>query len=255
MALSKQQLSNLRKELRENRTVDRAVTLSAEKRSVKIAKLQRYLDAVPEGASRSKLQRLQRLQKELEKFKSFTGLIAASDQEAQTTRCHVTTAVKDAKEEIVEGDIQPPSPEQLPTPTSVPATTDARPAKKQKVALSSPEQAPYQAPEQAPYMDAISLGSQTWRGLPKEDRAPYQEKAKAAKKQYDQDRKAFTDGGGTMKKCKTRKDNKHWELYFTPAADPNALAANLNGSLSFKCNKGVATRIQGKQSDSQNDLN
>ena len=56
------------------------------------------------------------------------GQIAASEQEAQTTRCHVTTAVKDAKEEIVEGDIQPPSPEQLPTPTSVPATTDARPA-------------------------------------------------------------------------------------------------------------------------------
>ena len=54
------------------------------------------------------------------------------------------------------------------------------------------------------YMDAISLGSKTWRGLPKEDRAPYQEKAKAAKKQYDQDRKAFTDGGGTIKKCKTR---------------------------------------------------
>ena len=255
MALSKQQLSNLRKELRENRTVDRVVTLSAEKRSVKIAKLQRYLDAVPEGASRSKLQRLQLLHKELEKFKSFTGLIAASDQEAQTTPCHVTTAVKDAKEEIVEGDIQPPSPEQLPTPTSVPATTDARPAKKQKVALSSPEQAPYQAPEQAPYIDAISLGSQTWQGLPKEDRAPYQEKAKAAKKQYDQDRKAFTHGGRTMKKCKTRKDNKNWELYFTLAADPNALAANLNGSLSFKCNKGVATRIQGKQSDSQNDLN
>ena len=249
MALSKQQLSNLRKELRENRTVDRAVTLSAEKRSAKIAKLQQYLDTVPEGAPKTLLQ------KELEKFKSFTGLIAASEQEAQTTRCHVTTAVKDAKEEIVEGDIQPPSPEQLPTPTSVPATTDARPAKKQKVALSSPEQAPYQAPEQAPYMDAISLGSKTWRGLPKEDRAPYQEKAKAAKKQYDQDRKAFTDGGGTMKKCKTRKDNKNWELYFTPAADPNALAANLNGSLSFKCNKGVATRIQGKQSDSQNDLN
>ena len=91
------------------------------------------------------------------------------------------------------------------------------------------------------YMDAISLGSKTWRGLPKEDRAPYQEKAKAAKKQYDQDRKAFTHGGRTMKKCKTRKDNKNWELYFTLAADPNALAANLNGSLSFKCNKGVAT--------------
>ena len=41
-----------------------------------------------------------------------------------------------------DGDTQTPSPEQLPTPTSVPATTDARPAKKQKVALSSPEQAP-----------------------------------------------------------------------------------------------------------------
>jgi len=107
MALSKQQVSNLRKELRENRTVNNAVTLSAEKRSAKIAKLQQYLDTVPKGAPKTSLQ------KELEKFKSFTGLIAASEQEEQTTRGHV-----------------------------VPATTDARPAKKQKVALSSPEQAP-----------------------------------------------------------------------------------------------------------------
>ena len=43
MALFKQQVSNLRKELRENRTVNNAVTLSAEKRSAKIAKLQQYL--------------------------------------------------------------------------------------------------------------------------------------------------------------------------------------------------------------------
>ena len=59
-----------------------------------------------------------------------------------------------------DGDTQTPSPEQLPTPTPVPATTDAQPTladrnlggislplepqkkKKQKVALSSPEQAP-----------------------------------------------------------------------------------------------------------------
>ena len=95
MALSKQQVSNLRKELRENRTVNNAVTLSAEKRSAKIAKLQQYLDTVPKGARKTSLQ------KELEKFKSFTGLIAASEQEEQST----------------------------------PATTDARPAKKQKVAL------------------------------------------------------------------------------------------------------------------------
>ena len=60
------------------------------------------------------------------------GQIAASEQEAQTTRCHVTTAVKDAKEEIVEGDIQPPSPEQLPAPTSVPATTYRCAASKQE---------------------------------------------------------------------------------------------------------------------------
>ncbi len=135
MALSKQQVSNLRKELRENRTVNNAVTLSAEKRSAKIAKLQQYLDTVPKGARKTSLQ------KELEKFKSFTGLIAASEQEEQTTRGHVTTAVKDAKDSISQGDSHQPSPEQLP-PTSVPATTDARPAKKQKVALSSPEQAP-----------------------------------------------------------------------------------------------------------------
>ena len=154
MALSKQQVSNLRKELRENHTVNNAVTLSAEKRSTKIAKLQQYLDTMPEGAPKTLRQN------ELEKFKSFTGLIAASEQEAQTTRGHVTTAVKDSKDEISQGDIQPPSPEQLPTPTPVPATTDAQPTladrnlggislplepqkkKKQKVALSSPEQAP-----------------------------------------------------------------------------------------------------------------
>ncbi len=129
-------MSNLRKELRENHTVNNVVTLSAEKRSTKIAKLQQYLDTMPEGAPKTLRQN------ELEKFKSFTGLIAASEQEAQTTRGHVTTAVKDSKDEISQGDIQPPSPEQLPTPTSVRATTDARPAKKQKVALSSPEQVP-----------------------------------------------------------------------------------------------------------------
>ena len=180
---------------------------------------------------------------------------ARKDMEAEVERLTNLLSLAPEARSAALAESTPPSPEQLPTPSSVPATTDARPAKKQKVALSSPEQAPYQAPEQAPCIDAISLGSQTWQGLPKEDRAPYQEKAKAAKKQYDQDRKAFTHGGRTMKKCKTRKDNKNWELYFTLAADPNALAANLNGSLSFKCNKGVATRIQGKQSDSQNDLN
>ena len=101
MALSKQQVSNLRKELRENHTVNNAVTLSAEKRSTKIAKLQQYLDTMPEGAPKTLRQN------ELEKFKSFTGLIAASEQEAQTTRGHVTTAVKDSKDEISQGDIQP----------------------------------------------------------------------------------------------------------------------------------------------------
>ena len=153
MALSKQQVSNLRNELRENRTVNNAVTLSAEKRSAKIAKLQQYLDTVPKGARKTSLQ------KELEKFKSFTGLIAASEQEEQSTRGHVTAAVKDAKDALIQRDIQPPFPEQLPTPTPVPVSTDAQPTladrnpvgisvpleplqkKKQKVAHSSLEQA------------------------------------------------------------------------------------------------------------------
>ena len=40
--------------------------------------------------------------------------------------------MKDAKEEIVEGDVQPPSPEQLHAPTSVPATTYRCAASKQE---------------------------------------------------------------------------------------------------------------------------
>ena len=153
IVLSKQQVSNLRKELRENHTVNNAVTLSAEKRSTKIAKLRQYLDTMPEGARKTLRQN------ELEKFKSFTGLIAANEQEAHITRGYVTTAVNDSMDEISQWDIQPPFPEQLPTPTPVPVSTDAQPTladrnpvgisvpleplqkKKQKVAHSSLEQA------------------------------------------------------------------------------------------------------------------
>ena len=71
--------------------MNNAVTLSAEKRSAKIAKLQQYLDTVPKGARKTSLQT------ELEKFKSFTGLIAASEQEEQTTRGHVVPATTDAR--------------------------------------------------------------------------------------------------------------------------------------------------------------
>ena len=39
---------------------------------------------------------------------------------------------------------------------------------------------------------AVSLCSKDWQVLSKEDRAPYEEKAKAAKKHYDEDVKAFT---------------------------------------------------------------
>ena len=52
IVLSKQQVSNLRKELRQNHTVNNAVTLSAEKRSTKIAKLQQYLDTKPKVLQR-----------------------------------------------------------------------------------------------------------------------------------------------------------------------------------------------------------
>ena len=154
IVLSKQQVSNLRKELRQNHTVNNAVTLSAEKRSTKIAKLRQYLDTMPEGARKNLRQN------ELEQFMSFTGQIASSEQEAQITRGYVTSAVNDSMDEISQGDIQPPFPEQLPTPTPVPVSTDAQPTladrnlggvslplepqkkKKQKVALLSPEQAP-----------------------------------------------------------------------------------------------------------------
>ena len=52
------------------------------------------------------------------------------------------------------------------------------------------------------HKQAVSLCSKDWQVLSKDDRAPYEEKAKAAKKQYDEDVKAFTDGGGAMKQCK-----------------------------------------------------
>ena len=55
------------------------------------------------------------------------------------------------------------------------------------------------------YKQAVSLCSKDWQVLSKDDRAPYEEKAKAAKKQYDEDVKAFTDGGGAMKQCKASK--------------------------------------------------
>ena len=153
MVLSKQQVSNLRKELRQNHTVNNAVTLSAEKRSTKIAKLRQYLDTMPEGARKNLRQN------ELEQFMSFTVQNASSEQEAQITRGYVTSAVNDSMDEISQGDIQPPFPEQLPTPTPVPVSTDAQPTladrnpagisvpleplqkKKQKVAHSSLEQA------------------------------------------------------------------------------------------------------------------
>ena len=122
MALSKQQVSNLRNELRENRTVNNAVTLSAEKRSAKIAKLQQYLDTVPKGARKTSLQ------KELEKFKSFTGLIAASEQEEQST-----PATTDARPALADRNLGG---------ISRPLEPEKKKQKKQKVALSSPEQAP-----------------------------------------------------------------------------------------------------------------
>ena len=52
------------------------------------------------------------------------------------------------------------------------------------------------------HKQAVSLCSKDWQVLSKDDRAPYEEKAKAAKKQYDEDVKAFSDGGGAMKQCK-----------------------------------------------------
>ena len=55
------------------------------------------------------------------------------------------------------------------------------------------------------HKQAVSLCSKDWQVLSKDDRAPYEEKAKAAKKQYDEDVKAFTDGGGAMKQCKASK--------------------------------------------------
>jgi len=55
------------------------------------------------------------------------------------------------------------------------------------------------------HKQAVSLCSKDWQVLSKDDRAPYEEKAKAAKKQYDEDAKAFTDGGGAMKQCKASK--------------------------------------------------
>ena len=55
------------------------------------------------------------------------------------------------------------------------------------------------------HKQAVSLCSKDWQVLSKDDRAPYEEKAKAAKKHYDEDVKAFTDGGGAMKQCKASK--------------------------------------------------
>ena len=55
------------------------------------------------------------------------------------------------------------------------------------------------------YKQAVSLCSKDWQVLPKDDRAPYEKKAKEAKKQYDEDVKAFIDGGGAMKQCKASK--------------------------------------------------
>ena len=44
-----------------------------------------------------------------------------------------------------------------------------------------------------------------------------------------------------MMQGKNRRDNEKHEIHVTEAADPNALADKLNGSLSFKRNQGVAT--------------
>ena len=67
---------------------------------------------------------------------------ARKDMEAEVERLTNLLSLAPEARSAALAESTPPSPEQLPTPSSVPATTDARPAKKQKVALSSPEQAP-----------------------------------------------------------------------------------------------------------------